>query len=186
MPWTNDQTWALVNKPQPEEIRLVDLVNKPDPEEIYHHGIKGQRWGIRRYQNPDGSLTEAGKKRYLNEDGSFTKEGQKAYGKQNSIGRELDRLAVERQKQREKDREEYLKKHENGKPVNNSDLLKAARNTRVSGQQVKDLMNKKNMDYESLYLEMADDGLLDMESEDNDDYKIAETAWYLKHKDDKN
>ena len=33
-------------------------------EEIYHHGIKGMRWGIRRYQNPDGSLTAAGKKRY--------------------------------------------------------------------------------------------------------------------------
>lgn len=35
-------------------------------EDLYleHHGIKGQRWGIRRYQNPDGSLTEAGKKRY--------------------------------------------------------------------------------------------------------------------------
>lgn len=31
---------------------------------IYHHGIKGQRWGIRRYQNKDGSLTAAGKKRY--------------------------------------------------------------------------------------------------------------------------
>lgn len=31
---------------------------------IYHHGIKGQRWGIRRYQNPDGSLTAAGKRRY--------------------------------------------------------------------------------------------------------------------------
>lgn len=31
--------------------------------ELYHHGVKGQRWGIRRYQNPDGSLTEAGKKR---------------------------------------------------------------------------------------------------------------------------
>ena len=28
--------------------------------ELKHHGIKGQRWGIRRYQNPDGSLTEAG------------------------------------------------------------------------------------------------------------------------------
>ena len=31
--------------------------------ELYHHGIKGQRWGIRRYQNKDGSLTPAGKKR---------------------------------------------------------------------------------------------------------------------------
>lgn len=34
---------------------------------LYHHGIKGMRWGIRRYQNPDGSLTNAGKKRYSNE-----------------------------------------------------------------------------------------------------------------------
>lgn len=30
---------------------------------LIHHGIKGQRWGIRRYQNEDGSLTAAGKRR---------------------------------------------------------------------------------------------------------------------------
>lgn len=34
--------------------------------ELYHHGIKGQRWGVRRYQYTDGSLTPAGKKRYQN------------------------------------------------------------------------------------------------------------------------
>lgn len=28
---------------------------------LEHHGIKGQKWGIRRYQNPDGTLTEEGK-----------------------------------------------------------------------------------------------------------------------------
>lgn len=33
-------------------------------EELYHHGIKGQKWGVRRYQYSDGSLTPAGKKRY--------------------------------------------------------------------------------------------------------------------------
>lgn len=32
---------------------------------LQHWGIKGMKWGIRRYRNPDGTLTEAGKKRYL-------------------------------------------------------------------------------------------------------------------------
>ena len=31
--------------------------------ELYHYGIKGQKWGVRRYQNKDGTLTDAGKKR---------------------------------------------------------------------------------------------------------------------------
>lgn len=35
--------------------------------ELYHHGTKGMKWGIRRYQNKDGSLTPAGRKRYASE-----------------------------------------------------------------------------------------------------------------------
>jgi ATP-dependent Lon protease len=60
---------GLVNKPPIEEIYYMDLVNKPDildDEALAHHGILNQRWGIRRYQNPDGSLTELGKRRYAN------------------------------------------------------------------------------------------------------------------------
>lgn len=35
--------------------------------ELYHWGVKGMKWGVRRYQNADGSLTPAGKKRYDND-----------------------------------------------------------------------------------------------------------------------
>lgn len=41
--------------------------------ELYHHGIKGQKWGIRRYQNPDGSLTPAGRRRLERKDARWVR-----------------------------------------------------------------------------------------------------------------
>ena len=39
-------------------------VIEPENKDIQHHGIRGQRWGVRRYQNKDGSLTPVGRRRY--------------------------------------------------------------------------------------------------------------------------
>lgn len=39
-------------------------INCYPSDELYHHGIKGQKWGVRRFQNSDGSLTSEGRSRY--------------------------------------------------------------------------------------------------------------------------
>ena len=58
-----------------------------DYNSIYHHGIKGQKWGRRRYQNEDGSLTPEGRARYLNSDGTLNARGKRElYGIKNSAG----------------------------------------------------------------------------------------------------
>jgi len=47
---------------------------------LYHHGIKGQKWGYRRFQNEDGTFTEAGKERYrIDKSGKPTGVGKKKF-----------------------------------------------------------------------------------------------------------
>lgn len=70
--------------------------------ELYHHGIKGQKWGVRRYQNKDGSLTPAGRARELRD--QYEKLGASkdlarrhgAYEKMNSRDRQKVQAAIDR------------------------------------------------------------------------------------------
>lgn len=65
-----------------EKQRKTELCHfeECDIEELYHHGVKGQRWGVRRFQNEDGTLTAEGRARYgVDENGKMSKEGKKLY-----------------------------------------------------------------------------------------------------------
>lgn len=46
-------------------------------DELYHYGIKGMHWGVRRYQNPDGSLTSSGRAHYTDEVSKLKKKSSK-------------------------------------------------------------------------------------------------------------
>lgn len=50
-----------------------------DNNQLYHHGIKGMKWGVRRYQNKDGSLTPAGKKRADRDMADLSNKKKKSY-----------------------------------------------------------------------------------------------------------
>lgn len=76
-------------------------------DELYHHGVKGQRWGIRRYQNYDGTLIKSGsvvrkKTKYTNIDGSLNERGK--LHSQEYINKEI--------KKNEKYYAKYIKKYE--------------------------------------------------------------------------
>lgn len=84
-------------------------------DELVHHGVKGQKWGVRRYQNKDGSLTPAGKKHYsdaswdgpeptLKELGAMKKEDPEKYAKyqEYSKAKGYDKARKEQQKDAEK------------------------------------------------------------------------------------
>lgn len=58
-----------------------------NPNYLCHHGIKGQKWGVRRFQNEDGTLTEEGRRRYgklYDENDHLTTEGREVMRKRQS------------------------------------------------------------------------------------------------------
>ena len=98
--------------------------------ELWHHGIMGMKWGIRRYQNPDGSLTIAGKIRYGNKnrlEASVNKKAAKLQRKYNDL---TGKSIRQNNAAKDKTKEEARKKDSKAKSISemSSEELQAAIN----------------------------------------------------------
>ena len=115
-------------------------------EEVYlaHHGIKGQRWGVRRFQNPDGSLTSAGAKRYaIGANGKLIKKkGVTRSSNRYQIKRAKQQAKLERVKAKEAAKtEKYKEKLEAKKtPVSRKDYVKSLSNEELSAINKRDAL----------------------------------------------
>ena len=117
-------------------------------DELAHHGIKGQKWGVRRFQNSDGSLTDAGKKHQA-----------KVYARQlNKKDKSTIRIKRKvKEADAEADRLEYKAKrtHNDAKRL---ELETAAKNKRNSVSEERNRINQTEKEIKSLVNSIKKEG----------------------------
>lgn len=115
------------------------------PNEFYHHGIKGMKWGVRRYQNKDGSLTNAGGKRYNGSDYKPRKSIVQKIGDYRAASKRKKTLEKARAAKAEKQKAEAeakAKAEQRKKDVESGKI--SARN--MTSEELNDRINKLNLE----------------------------------------
>lgn len=133
-----------------------------DNNELKHWGVKGQKWGQRRYQNKDGTLTPAGRKRYNKEMEKLKAEEkilknkartQAKLGKLDSKRQELDDLRTQLGESKKEKRGLFGRKEKKAETVDTTE----SKNTKVKKKKLKDMTNDElraainRMDMEKRY-----------------------------------
>ena len=126
--------------------------------ELYHHGTKGMKWGVRRYQNKDGSLTNAGKKRYSrdarekgydnqDEDGTYYKTAGKKGGRKESLKVDADRYVTEDMQRSKRVIDDSANLARNLKSVNDKSIKNTPRErmdlSKMSDQELRNQINRE-------------------------------------------
>lgn len=121
------------------------IARYPVSDELYHHGIKGQKWGLRRYQYEDGTLTPEGKKRYGNSLGEYA-------GKKQGVIRKLETgdWALGRKRIGERLENRYDRKAKEAEKAGRKDEAK-------NYAELRDAQKKRNIDRET-YLSRTSTG----------------------------
>lgn len=139
---------------------LVSMIQQPELENssyLEHHGIKGQKWGIRRFQNADGSLTPDGKKRYGVNDKKVkykVKLQSPFEKKQEKLARKEQRMSekeeIQRRKNELKERQKNLKNlgksKETIKEENKPDLNQKKSAKDMTDEELRNFINRYNLE----------------------------------------
>lgn len=105
-------------------------------DELYHHGIIGQKWGVRRFQNANGSLTAAGKQRYnksgmtQRETDTFVNESYKILTSTDNVSKSLNKI----------------KKSEAAKKKDKMNHEKYKKVSEMSDQELREFLNRYDME----------------------------------------
>ena len=163
-------------------------------DSLMHHGIKGQKWGVRRFQNEDGSYTSQGRKRYgikghinnIKEKviNAIADEGDRRRGDPlmswGPFNKAAIRLADKRAEERAKLPKTKTKEEKEQERINKQRRDIERRNDKVAKARedaYREVFGNKKLNFIDIYEEMG----ADMNEEDNDYYKEVENAWRKKH-----